>query len=1003
MQRQKQTATIVSRIVVPLLITVMVQSVLIIVMLSINGVFSQIRENSLSMLAERTQNKYQSLYTEMSLNWSYLMGTEEKVNRIVQDTLLAQNKDYGDIKTDATLNAALSQSVAGELISRMRENDTTGIFIVFNGIGVVGKPDTYAGFYVRDTDPYTDSADNSDLHVLRGLPPLTRALGLSLDSFWQASFTFPDGVSNSENDYFFEPLNASIDGIARDRLHDGYWSTPFNINGEDDGAVITYSEPLINENGEIYGVIGVELNEDYLIAVLNQGEFARTNRGCYFLGVTADEGKTYRRITTGGAKYKQFFKADDQVLTPLEPAVDERIRVKSTRNDEIIYGAVFPLKLYPTNTAFARQQWVLIGMEDETTLFAFVESIRGLFVLAALMAAALGAVVSLLTGRAIVRPIVRLVNSLKTSNPNRPLNLERTGITEIDQLADAILTQNRNVNEAAGRLTRILKLAGLPVGVFEMRNDSDTAYCSDGFFAMLGYADAKGQNSNFIPVKRCQEIVNAAMANRVEESVYRIFTREGERYVRIKRLQEEQATLGTILDVTAEMADRMRIERERDHDLLTGILNRRAFEADAEALFTQKSQSLGIAAVIMLDLDNLKFLNDNYGHDCGDGYIRAFAESLRLFGQEKSLVARRSGDEFYVLLYGGQSKEELRQRIRRAWAGILNSKYILPDGTPYKMRVSAGIAWYPDDAKTLVQLIHYADFAMYKVKRNAKGTLEEFNQREYSEESFLINGRDALDRLIDQQLVRFAVQPILSARTGEVYGYELLMRTNVRELPDPLTVLRLANAEGKLQFIERLTWMKGLETIRALLQNRATPTDAKFFINSIANQALTSEDERIVAENFAGILPRLVVEVTESEKNVESCTLKKLTFVRAHGGMIAIDDYGTGYNSEMALVHISADIVKVDLSFVHNVDTDTDKQALIQNLISYAKQRGIAVLAEGVETKDEMRTLIRFGVDYLQGYYLGAPQYQPMSPDKQLKREIRRVVGEAEWQDDPMI
>ncbi|MEA5144737.1 MAG: EAL domain-containing protein, partial [Candidatus Limiplasma sp.] len=99
---------------------------------------------------------------------------------------------------------------------------------------------------------------------------------------------------------------------------------------------------------------------------------------------------------------------------------------------------------------------------------------------------------------------------------------------------------------------------------------------------------------------------------------------------------------------------------------------------------------------------------------------------------------------------------------------------------------------------------------------------------------------------------------------------------------------------------------------------------------------------------------------------------------------------------EMALMQINADIVKLDISFVHNVDTDPDKQALIQNLIRYARERGIAVLAEGVETREEMRTLIRFGVDYLQGYYLGAPQYQPMNPDKMLRREIRRIAGRAD-------
>lgn len=999
MFRRKKAATISGRIVLPLLITTVFQSFIVISMLMANGVFDQLQENALDLLEERTQNKYQSLETEMNINWSYLSSTKEKIHGTVEALLRSRDQRYADIRTDPALNAALSQAVTPDLVACLRANNTTGVFLVLDGIGVVGRPETYAGVYVRDTDPLADAADNSDLHVLRALPPLTRALSLSLDSFWQASFVFPGGSDNPDNDYFYKPLVAAREGKSSEQLHDGYWSPTFYINGKDDSAVVTYSEPLLNKNGEVYGVLGVELNEDYLVSLLNKGEFARSNRGCYFLGWTTDGGATYNRVTTGGVKYKQYFRAEDTVLRPVEQTEDGRIRVQSTRAIETLRGTVFPLTLYPSNTALIAQQWVLIGLEDEATLFTFARTIRDLIVLAAALAMIVGVSVSLLIGRGIVSPIIRLVDSLEKSDPNETLSLTKTGILEIDRLADAILTLNRDAQEAANKLSKILKLAGLSVGVYEIRNDSDSAYCSDGVYQLLGRTDLSGRN-NLLPKLSCEAMIAKAMADPVEDAVYRLTVGGAERFVRVKQMQGQHGTVGTVIDVTSEMADRRRIERERDHDLLTGILNRRAFESTAERLFMHKGGALGIAAVIMLDLDNLKYLNDTYGHDCGDGYIRSFAESLRLFGTEKTLLARRSGDEFYVLLYGAQSREQLQDSIAHAWRGIQARTYQLPDGTPYKMRVSAGVAWYPDDAVTLAQLVHYADFAMYKVKRTAKGTFEEFDRKGYNEDSYLISGRDALDRLIDQQLVRFALQPILSARTGEVYGYELLMRTNVRELPDPTTVLRLANVEGKLQHIEHLTWFKGLETIKALMTNRATPSDALFFLNSIANQALSSEDELSVINRFAGLLSRLVVEVTEGEKNDKSCTQKKLAFVHRLGGKIAIDDYGTGYNSEMALMQIDADIVKLDISFVHGVDVDGNKQALIQNLISYAKQRGIAVLAEGVETREEMRTLIRFGVDYLQGYYLGQPQYQPMNPDKLLKREIRRIAGEAEGLDE---
>lgn len=986
MKRNRRT-TIRSRIVAPLLLMSLLQTLLMIGLLISGGVFRQLRENALSILDERTQNKLQSLQAEMTLNWNYLSSTEEKINTLVDNLLTQEQKSYSDIAVDTELNARLCEAVSGELIARLRANNVTGIFFVLNGAGVPGKQDSYAGVYIRDTDPVTDAADNSDLHMLRGLPPLSRALHLSLDSFWQAGFLLTGGEENPDNRYYYAPFLSAHEGVTKEHRYDGYWSLPFQINGVDDGAAITYSEALCNSKGRAYGVLGVEISESYLAALLGKGEFSGTNQGSYYLGVTEDGGHSYRKVTTGGIKYKQFFREEDQTLTPSEVQTNGRIRLLGTRDGEAIRGTALPLNLYPANTLFASQQWTLIGLEDETSLYAFTNLVIQLCVGAAVLAAALGIVVSTLAGRGVVAPIIRLADGLQQSDPNARLQLPDTGVDEIDRLAGAFISLNHDVLEAANRLSRVLQLAGLPVGVFEIRDDSDLAYCSDDVFTLLDREALRPPN-NLMPKQECNAMVDQAMREKEDAEVYCIHTAQGMRYLRIRRMRDTRLTVGTILDVTAEVEDRRRIERERDYDLLTGILNRRAFESQAEELFAVKTEELGVAAMLMLDLDNLKYLNDTYGHDCGDGYIRSFAEALKRFGPDRSLIARRSGDEFYVLLYGATDQESLRERIRQGWEGILNSAYPLPDETSYRMRVSAGVAWYPADTRDLAQLIHYADFAMYQVKRSSKGTLEEFNLQDYREDAILLNGRDALDRMIDNQMVRFAAQPILSARTGEVFGYELLMRSVVRELPDPLTVLRLARAQGKLQHIEHLTWFKGLEAAQLLAGNLTASQEIRFFLNSIGTQGLSQDEETLLETRFGTLLPRVVVEVTEGDRSDLMRTEQKLAFFRRHGGMVAIDDYGAGYNGEVALVLMTADIIKLDIAFVHGVDTDSDKQALIRNLVVYARERGIAVLAEGVETREEMRTLIRVGVDYLQGYYLGRPQYQPMNVDHLLKQEI---------------
>ncbi|MDD3214295.1 MAG: diguanylate cyclase, partial [Eubacteriales bacterium] len=805
----KQRASIVRKILLPLMLLSIFQTVLIAVMMELNGAFSQSQENALVMLDERTQNKHQILQTDMTVNWAYLSGTADKVLDLTTTLLTEKDKTFASIADDAELNTQIVQAIVPELVARIRSNNTTGIFVILNGDAPTDKAGAYAGVYLRDSEPGTDRVDNGDILVYRGSQLVFQLTMLMPDKQWLPYFTFPDGSENPENNYFFSPLMAAESGVLTAKSG-GYWSLPFAMDQTEYGKVITYSEPLFNKQGDVYGVIGVEISVQYLTDFLSGGEFARSGRGCYFLGVTEDGGVTYQKVSTGGEKYTKYFDGDDDTLLPAGLPVNNRISIKSTRTNETMRGTLLTLPLYSAASAFSRQKWALIGMEDEATVFSFSRALRNIVIISALLSIILGITVSWLLGRRIVKPIVLMADSLEISEPNEELWLPPTNIREINRLSDAIRTMNRDAIESATRLSTILKMAGLPIGVFEIRGDSETAYCSDDVFMLLDRQDLYSEN-NLVSKTACLEMVRKAMQNPVEDSVYRLSGKKGERFVRIMRMQEQNNLIGTILDVTTELENRRRIEQERDYDLLTGLLNRLAFEKAVNALFAD-APVLKVAAMIMFDLDNLKFLNDTFGHDCGDGYIRTFAEALCLFGTEKVLIARRSGDEFLVFLYGGRDKQEIREHIASAWKGILSQVFLLPDNTYYRIRVSAGVAWYPDEAETPNELTGLADFTMYKVKRNAKGTIAEFDPKDYGDYMQLVSGRDALDRLIDKQQIRFMGQPIFSAANGKISGYELQMRTDESELPDPQTVVRLARAEGKLNHIELLTWLKGLQS-----------------------------------------------------------------------------------------------------------------------------------------------------------------------------------------------
>lgn len=469
---------------------------------------------------------------------------------------------------------------------------------------------------------------------------------------------------------------------------------------------------------------------------------------------------------------------------------------------------------------------------------------------------------------------------------------------------------------------------------------------------------------------------------------------EEERWVRLTFLKEGEQTLGAITDVSKEMAEKRKIEYERDYDILTNLYNRRAFAANMERLF-ETPEVLGTAALLMWDLDNLKFVNDNYGHDSGDRYIEAFARCLSSFLSEQSLVARRSGDEFYVFLYGYQSKEKIRQVIRKVWTQIGHTTFLLA-GKDFKIRVSGGLAWYPDDASSYEELIRYADFAMYSVKHSEKGSIQEFERTSYQADSFLVRGQEELNRLIDHRLVRFAYQPVLEVATGSVYGYELLMRSQVEALRSPVDVLRLARAQSKLYQIERITWFEAMASFSQQIKAGRIRPGERAFINSIANQSLTGSDITALEDLYGPYLARVVLEVTEQEPWDNERTRFKIRTAKRWGGQLAIDDFGSGYNSESLLIFLSPDIVKVDIAIVHDIDRDGDRLSLLQNLLSYAHSRGIKVLAEGVETRAEMETLVAQGVDYLQGYYVARPQLEVAPVEPEVLRAVQAARKKAQ-------
>ena len=497
-------------------------------------------------------------------------------------------------------------------------------------------------------------------------------------------------------------------------------------------------------------------------------------------------------------------------------------------------------------------------------------------------------------------------------------------------------------------------------------------------------------------------IVMVVFSRRVSRSVRRLSSevtsaqKEGRSLLTLSQTGIEEIdvfadAITTLARETAESAEREQriIAHERDHDFLTGLMNRRAFYRMADTVMADTS-SLYVTALIMLDLDNLKQINDRYGHDVGDRYIYRASSCFRDALPDETLIGRMSGDEFLILMYGYHDRQEIRELVEALSEAIQESVFMLPDHKKDIIRVSGGIAWYPEDGITFAELIKKADFAMYQAKQDGKGRFAEFDPAVFNRQSVFNRTLAELDDLMQHpELLNYHFQPIVRATDGTIYAYEALMRVSgLPLLRSPDEVLSLARTEHRLHDIEWLTWSRTLASYDDLIRQGQLEERPYIFLNSISSEHLTEQEAAEVNDRFGPYLSRIVIEITEGEY-MDPKAMEAKRNMPGCSGLFALDDYGSGYNSEKMLLDLTPKYIKVDISIIRNIDTSADKQMIVTNIVKYAHERDMMVVAEGLETEAEIRKVLELGVDLMQGYFLSKPARIPEAPSAESVRLIR--------------
>ncbi len=440
------------------------------------------------------------------------------------------------------------------------------------------------------------------------------------------------------------------------------------------------------------------------------------------------------------------------------------------------------------------------------------------------------------------------------------------------------------------------------------------------------------------------------------------------------------SNISTALEHAKLFSDRVQAEEtirhQAYHDLLTDLPNRALFNDRLTLALAHAGRSGQRAAVMFLDLDHFKLVNDMMGHAVGDRLLKATAERITGCLRKSDTVARLGGDEFMLLLpelHKGEDAATIAKKILEALKPPFNF-----DGHEFYITSSIGISLCPDDGEDAQTLIKSADIAMYRVKEYGRNNYQFFGPAMRAAASERLVLESGLRRALERQELVVHYQPLVNLQTGKIIGAEALVRWRHPELGliSPARFIPLAEETGLIlpigEWVLRTACAQN-KAWQAASGVRSLRMTANLSNLQFKQKNLTGTIARIVTET--GLNPRdLELELTESGmmQNVET-TVAMLRELKAMGVRISIDDFGTGYSSLNNLKRFPVDTLKIDPSFVRNVTNDPGNAAIATAIVAMAHGLRLEVIAEGVETVEELEFLRSLQCDGMQGFLFSRP------------------------------
>lgn len=428
-------------------------------------------------------------------------------------------------------------------------------------------------------------------------------------------------------------------------------------------------------------------------------------------------------------------------------------------------------------------------------------------------------------------------------------------------------------------------------------------------------------------------------------------------------------------DITESQNNQELLKYQAHHDSLTGLPNRMMIIEKIEKAINISNKNQKKVAVLFIDLDDFKKINDTAGHDEGDRYLINFSNKLKTTLGENGILGRLGGDEFLVILKNINCTNEIIQTTNKI-LNICNEEFFI-NNKQYYVSCSIGISMSPDDSILSSELIRKSDMSMYQAKKKGKNQLQFFNQELENEVLHKIILEREIRRAIENKEFFLDFQPKIDLNTKELYGVEALIRWKRPdgEIYYPDKFIGLAESTGLIKGITYWLIEEACFTLK-----KWKNTILKDVSLSINISAIDFSDKDFITNAFS-IIDKynidnslLEFELTESYVFEDIISAKEsLKKIKSKNIKVSIDDFGTGFSSFAYLLDIDIDFLKIDKSFIYNIKLDEKAKAIVKSIIDIGNNLGLKIVAEGIETEEEMLFLKEENCHMGQGYYISRP------------------------------